>query len=84
MTIITSPIAPDLTRRPSGPATLGALIEAIRRLLGRRKRAAQGRAALRRLAEADDALLRDIGVDRQEILRQVGAASRPALDARWG
>lgn len=68
MTILISPIAPDLARRPAGPATLGALLAAIRRLFARRKARARRMAAMRRLAEAEDGLLRDIGVRRADLL----------------
>lgn len=74
MTIITSPIAPEMTRRPAGPSTLGALLAALRRLAAARRERARGRAALRRLAEAEDSVLRDIGVDRIEVLRRLRAA----------
>lgn len=84
MTIITSPIAPEMTRRPSAPMTLGALIEAIRRLIGRKRKAARDRAAMRRLLAADKAVLRDIGVDRAEISRRFRGAVEARPDLRWG
>jgi uncharacterized protein YjiS (DUF1127 family) len=84
MTIITSPIAPDMTRRPTGPSALGALIEAIRRLIGRKRAAIRDRAAMRKLLEADEAVLRDIGVDRAEVARRFRGAVEARPDLRWG
>lgn len=76
MTILTSPTAPELVRAPSGPATLGALLTAIRRLIARGKTRARRRAAASRLAAADEALLRDIGLRREDIWRVIGEDRR--------
>lgn len=84
MTIITSPIAPEMTRRPGKPMSLGAVIEAIRRLIGRKKKPAGDRSAARRLAAADASGLRDIGVDRAEIERRFRGVVEARRDLRWG
>lgn len=83
MTIITSPIAPEMTRRPGKPLTLGAVIEAIRRLIGRKKKPAGDRGAARRLA-ADVTGLRDLGGERAEIERRFRGVVEARRDLRWG
>jgi hypothetical protein len=83
MTIITSPIAPEMTRRPGKPLTLGAVIEAIRRLIGRKKKPAGDRGAARRLA-ADVTGQRHLGGERAEIERRFRGVVEARRDLRWG